>query len=83
MNDGIPDFIFIGFALQQIEQAIFAYIPLAIEVHYQPGIQVTIIPELVIEVFLYKMKILKNRIIRHKSNQCSIALQLSLLPCVL
>ena len=57
MNDRVTDLIFIGLALKEVEQAIFADVLFTVEVHDQSGIQVTIVPELVIEVFLYKMKI--------------------------
>ncbi len=69
---GYRDLIFIRFTLQQIKQTIFAYILLIIQVHDQPGIQVTIIPELVIQIFLYKMKIFKNGFIGNKSYQRTI-----------
>ena len=74
VNDGIPYFIFIGFPLQQVEQAILADVPFVVEVHHQAGIEVTIIPELVIEVFLYKMEVLKHRFIGNESDKCAILL---------
>ena len=67
MDDGITDLVLIGFALQQIEQTVLAYIPFIVQVHHKPRIQVTVIPKLIIKIFLNKMKILKNFIVRHSS----------------
>ena len=72
MNDGIANFIFIGFALQQIEQAVFTNIAFVIQVHNQTCIQITVIPKLIVKIFLYVMKVFKNFIIRGKSDQCAI-----------
>src|SRR6188768_68290 len=72
MDDGITDLILVGLTLQKIEQTIFTDITFSVQVHHQPGIQVTIVPELVIEVFLYKMKVLKNLIVGYKSYKGSV-----------
>jgi len=72
MNDGVTQFIRIGFALQQIKQSIFTDIFLAIKMHGKAGVQVAIVPELVIEVFMDIMEIAENGFIRSKLNQCSV-----------
>ena len=69
---GIPQFIFVGLALQQVEQAVLTNIFFAVEIDHQPGIQVTIVPELVIEVFMNEMKIFEDRIIGNKGHQGAV-----------
>ena len=72
MNDGVTYFIRIGFTLQQIKQTIFTYITFAVIINNQPRIKVTVIPELVIEILVYIMKILKYTFIRGECYQRTI-----------
>src|SRR5262245_6098020 len=72
MNNGITELILIGLSLQQVKQTILTYIALPIKVDHQSCVEVTVIPELVVEVFLNKMKMLEHGIVRNKCYHSSI-----------
>ncbi len=48
VNDGITYFIFVGLALQQVEQPVFADIGFTVEDYFQSRIQETVVPDLVL-----------------------------------
>src|SRR4029078_1675858 len=67
MDKGVTDLIFVRLAQQQIEQAIFAYIPFIIIVYNQACIKETIIPKLVVKKFLQVMVMFEDLLIRNES----------------
>jgi hypothetical protein len=66
VNDRVPDFVGIGFPLQQVNKPFLETKLLPLKMMLQAGIQKAIVPDLLFEVFGNKMKVFKNPIIRNK-----------------
>ena len=72
MNNRIAILIGICLAGQEVKQTIFADIFFFVEWNDQARVEVTIIPDQVINVLLYKMKMTEYSIIRDKGDKGSI-----------
>src|SRR5260221_13899671 len=72
VNNWITHFVFIGPALQEVEQAVFRHVFFTVEIDHQSRIQVTIVPELVVHIFMEEVEVLENGFIRYKSDQGAV-----------
>src|SRR4051794_8438471 len=76
MNDRIADAIRvgigIGFAVEKVEQAVFAHKTLSIENDTQSRVKETVVPYLLFKVFRNKMKMLKDVFIRNEADKSAI-----------
>src|SRR5690606_27222186 len=67
MNDGITNFIRIGFALQQIAKAVFTYICFTVKNNFQTRIQEAIVPYQIFDKLMMEFKVPEDSII---GNEC-------------
>ncbi len=74
VDNGISKLVLVGPALQQVKQAVLRHVFLAVELHDQSGIQVAIVPKLVVQVFVDKMEVLEYGIVGDKRYKGTVRL---------
>src|SRR5690554_6347672 len=71
MNNRIPSAFFIQLPAYQIQQSVFREKFLSVIVNGQSGVQKGIVPNLVFQIFRYKVVIFENGNIRREGDLCS------------